>query len=310
MATTVIGDAVTLAEPAGTVTGAGGMVSRRLDVGGVDLFYLDAPGVDGAPTIVLLHGLSANANSFAGLISAGLSPAFRVIAPDLRGRARSSKPETGYAMSDHAADILALLDALQLDRVILAGHSFGGYLAIYIAANFPSRVSRLVVIDAAISSHPRIPVLLKPSLDRLTRTSSSAASYLAEVRSAPYMDGMWDECAESYFRAEIIENADGSVGSATSAAAIAQAAVGVGMEPWLHHVQQVKAPTLVLNAVGAFGPPGTPPLFDDVVTRATARAFADARYMVVPGNHITLLFGAGAAGIANTIESFAGVGTA
>ncbi len=293
-----------------TVMGAAGGISQRHEVGGVDMFYLDAPGAAGAPAIVLLHGLSANANSFVGVISAGLSPAFRVIAPDLRGRARSGKPETGYAMADHARDVIALLDALGLDRVVLGGHSFGGYLAIYMAANYPTRVSKLVVIDAAISSHPRIPVLLKPSLDRLTRTSPSAEAYLAEVRSAPYMDGVWDECAESYFRAEITTNPDGSVGSATSAAAIAQAAAGVGMEPWLHHVQLVKAPTLMLNAVGAFGPPGTPPLFDEVVTRATARAFEDGRYVEVPGNHITLLFGAGADAIANEIESFAGAGAA
>ncbi|CAN5162678.1 hypothetical protein BH09GEM1_BH09GEM1_48000 [soil metagenome] len=293
-----------------TVMGAAGSISQRRDVGGVDMFYLDAPGAADAPAIVLLHGLSANANSFAGVISAGLSPAFRVVAPDLRGRARSGKPDTGYSMADHASDVIALLDALGLDQVVLAGHSFGGYLAIYIAANFPSRASKLIVIDAAISSHPRIPVLLKPSLDRLTRTSPSAEAYLAEVRSAPYMDGVWDECAESYFRAEIKENADGSVGSATSATAIAQAAAGVGMEPWLHHVQQVKAPTMVLNAVGAFGPPGTPPLFDEIVTRATARAFEDGRYVVVPGNHITLLFGAGAEAITHEIESFAGAGAA
>jgi pimeloyl-ACP methyl ester carboxylesterase len=259
---------------------------------------------------VLLHGLSANANSFAGVISAGLSPAFRVIAPDLRGRARSGKPETGYSMADHASDVIALLDALGVDLVVLAGHSFGGYLAIYLAANFPSRVSKLVVIDAAISSHPRIPVLLKPSLDRLTRTSPSAEAYLAEVRSAPYMDGVWDDCAESYFRAEITVHADGSVGSATNASAIAQAANGLGMEPWLHHVQQVVAPTLMLNATGAFGPPGTPPLFDEIVTRATARAFTNARYVEVPGNHITLLFGAGADAISSEIESFAGAGAA
>ena len=293
-----------------TIMGAAGSMAQRHDAGGVDMFYLDAPGTSGAPALVLLHGLSANANSFAGLISAGLSPAFRVIAPDLRGRARSGKPDSGYSMAEHASDIIGLLDALALEQVVLGGHSFGGYLAIYLAANFPTRISKLVVIDAAISSHPRIPVLLKPSLDRLTRTSPSADSYLSEVRSAPYMDGVWDENAESYFRAEITVHADGSVGSATSAAAIAQAATGLAMEPWLHHVQQVQAPTLMLNATGAFGPPGSPPLFDEIVTRATARAFANGRYAQVPGNHITLLFGAGADAISGEMEAFAGAGSA
>ena len=292
-----------------TVIGPAGATSNTQDVGGIELFYLDAPGATDALPVVLLHGLSANANSFAGLLSAGLSPAFRVIAPDLRGRARSGKPESGYAMADHARDVIALLDALGLERVVLGGHSFGGYLAIFIAAHYPERVAKLVVIDAAISSHPKIGVLLKPSLDRLGRTCPSVASYLSDVRSAAYMDGVWDESAESYFRAELVEHADGSVGSATSNAAIGQAAMGVATEPWLHHVQQVTAPVLVLNALGAFGAPGTPPLFDEVVTRATARAFSHASYSVVPGNHLTLLFGDGASAVRREIEQFIQAGT-
>ncbi|MEO8338053.1 MAG: alpha/beta hydrolase [bacterium] len=293
-----------------TVSGAVGATSQTRDVGGLEMFYLDAPGGTNAPPIVLLHGLSANANSFAGVIAAGLSPAFRVIAPDLRGRARSGKPESGYEMADHARDVIALLDSLGLNRVVLGGHSFGGYLGIYIAAHYPARVSKLVVIDAAISSHPRIAVLLKPSLDRLTRTFASADEYLAAVRSAPYMAGMWDDAAESYFRAELMEHPDGSVGSATSNGAIGQAAIGVAMEPWLHHVQQVSAPVLLLNAVDPFGPPDAPPLFDEQVARATARAFSNGRYAIVPGNHITLLFGAGAAAVRKEIEQFAGEGVA
>ena len=50
-------------------------------------------------------------------------------------------------MADHASDVLALLDALGLERVVLGGHSFGAYLAIYIAAKFPARVEKLIVIE-------------------------------------------------------------------------------------------------------------------------------------------------------------------
>jgi hypothetical protein len=80
--------------------------------------------------------------------------------------------------------------------------------------------------------------------------------------------------------------------------------MGVATEPWLHHVQQVRQPTLLLNAIAPFGPPGTPPLFDEVSARATARAFANARYVMIPGNHITLLFGEGASAVRREIEHF------
>ena len=275
---------------------------KYLQVGGVNIHYLDAPGAE--PPIVMLHGLSANAHCFAGLIGAGLSPTFRVIAPDLRGRGQSDKPATGYSMAEHAADVLGLLDALGLQRVILAGHSFGGYVAIYIAARFPERVQKLIVIDAAITLNPRVNELLKPSLDRLTRVSSSVDAYLTEARDAPHLAGYWDEHIEQYFRAEIQENADGTAQSATSASAIGQAMVGLRSEPWLELVRSVRQPVLFLNAVGAYGPPGTPALVEPEYARATADAFPTVQYVVVPGNHMTMVFGAGAVAVNREIERF------
>jgi pimeloyl-ACP methyl ester carboxylesterase len=275
---------------------------RFLAVGGVNIHYLDAPG--GSPPLVLLHGLSANAACFGGLIGAGLSPSFRVIAPDLRGRGKSDKPATGYTMADHARDVVGLLDALGLERVILGGHSFGGYVAIYIAAHFPERVEKLIVIDAAITLNPRVGELLKPSLDRLTRVSSSVEAYLAEARSAPHLNGFWDADVERYFRAEIQENADGTAQAATSAMAVGQALQGVAGEPWLEWVSAVRQPTLLLNATGAYGPAGTPALVEPEYAQQTAAAFADVRYVQVPGNHMTMVFGPAAIAVNAEIERF------
>lgn len=276
-------------------------VEQRVRLGNVELFYTDTPG---RTPLVLLHGLSANASSFTALIRA-LTPAFRVIAPDLRGRARSGKPATGYGMPEHARDVIALMDHCGIDRAVVAGHSFGGYLAIYLAAHFPDRFDRMVVIDAAITSHPRVGELLKPSLERLGVSSSSAEAYLAAIRSAPYMDGMWSDDVEAYFRAELVENPDGTASSATSASAIGQAAYGLGCEPWLHLVQSVRQPALLINATGAYGPPGTPPLMEETWARATAKAFPNCRYTHVPGNHLTMMFGDGAAAIGREIAAFA-----
>lgn len=280
----------------GTTTG------QFADVGGLRTHYLDHLG--GEPPLVLLHGLSANAHEFGGLIAAGLSPAFRVVAPDLRGRGQSDKPATGYSMADHARDVLALMDALGLERAVLGGHSFGAYLAVYIAANHPERVTKLIVIDAALTVNPRVGEMLKPSLDRLTRVLPSAAAYLAEVRAAPYMDGMWDAAIEGYFRAEMLENPDGTVQSATSAVAIGQALQGVGLGPWLELVLRVERPALLLNAVGPYGPPGSPPLIEGENARKMALAFPSCHYAVVPGNHLTMMFGDGAAAICREITAF------
>jgi pimeloyl-ACP methyl ester carboxylesterase len=280
------------------------MTSRFLDTGTIRIHYLDVPGGD--PPIVLLHGLSANAYEFGGLLTAGLSPTFRVIAPDLRGRGQSDKPAGGYSMEDHARDIIALLDALKLEQVVLGGHSFGAYLGIYLAAHYPARVSRLIVIDAALTLNPNVGAMLKPSLDRLTRVSPSVQAYLEELRKAPYLDGFWDPAVEGYFRAEIQENPDGTAQSVTSAAAINQALAGVRAEPWRDLVQRVHQPVLLFNGLGGYGPSGSSPLIEAAYARETAEAFPRCRYVVVPGNHLTMVFAEGAVVITREIESFAG----
>ncbi len=275
---------------------------RFLSLNGLRTHYWDAPGDD--PPLVLLHGLSANAYEFGGLLAAGLSPAFRVVAPDLRGRGQTDKPATGYRMADHAADVLALLDALGLERAVLGGHSFGAYLAIYLAAHHPARVVKLIVIDAALTLNPRVGEMLKPSLDRLTQVSPSAEAYLSARRSAPDIGGRWDASLEGYFRAELVKNPDGTVQSATSAPAIAQALQAVGAEPWRELVGRVRQPALLLNGLGSYGPPGSPPLVDEANARETAKAFPDCRYAQVPGNHLTMVFLEGAVTIRREIEAF------
>jgi pimeloyl-ACP methyl ester carboxylesterase len=278
------------------------IAERRARIGDVELFYLDAAG---EVPLLMLHGLSANAHSFGAIITSGLTPAFHVIAPDLRGRARSSAPETGYSMADHARDVIGLMDHLGIEQAVIAGHSFGGYLAIYLAATFPNRFTRLIVLDAAITSHPRVGELIKPSLDRLGKTVPSQAAYLDSLKVAPYLAGVWDAHVEAYYRAELVENADGSAQSSTSASAIAQSAYGLACEPWLHLVQHTRQPALLVNALEAYGVPGTPPLMEPAWAKATAAAFPSCAYTVVPGNHITMLFGAGAVATAAKIEQFA-----
>ena len=85
-------------------------MDQFVQINDIQLHYLDHPGGD--PPLVLMPGLAANAHSFDGLIKAGLSPTLRVLALDLRGRGLSDKPDSGYSMADHAADVLGLLDAL------------------------------------------------------------------------------------------------------------------------------------------------------------------------------------------------------
>ncbi len=165
-------------------------MDKYVTANGIRLHYLDPPGSE--PPLVLMPGLTANAHSFDGLIAAGLSPAMRVLALDLRGRGLSDKPASGYRMADHAADIIGFLDALELPRVVLGGHSFGGLLTIYLAAHHPERFSKLVVIDAAARMHPDTMELIKPSVARLGREIPSWEAYLETMKQLPFFHQWWE----------------------------------------------------------------------------------------------------------------------
>lgn len=268
----------------------------------LSIHYLDHPGP--SPAIVLLHGLSANANEFGGLIHEGIARDHRVIAPDLRGRGRSAKPAGGYSMGEHASDVIALLDHLGLDNVVMGGHSFGALLSIYLAAHYPHRITRVIVLDAAIFFHPDTEKLLAPSLARLARVLPSTEAYIDEMKAAAHVAGVWDDAIEGYYRAELQENPDGTAQSLTSASAVEQALQAVAGEGWADHVGRVAHPVLLLNATEGFGPPGSPPLVPAEHALTTANAFADCRYVVVPGNHLTMVFGTNAAVVCREIEDF------
>lgn len=277
-------------------------------VRGLRIHYLDHPGP--APAIILLHGLSANANEFDGLVHEGLTRSHRVIAPDLRGRGRSAKPQDGYSMEEHAADVIALLDYLGFDNVVMGGHSFGALLSIYLAAHYPQRITRLIVIDAAIVFHPDTEKLLGPSLARLARVLPSTEAYIDEMKGAAHVAGVWDDAIEGYYRAELQENPDGTAQSLTSASAVEQALRGVAAEDWANLVARVTHPVLLVNATEGYGPPGSPPLVPAEHALTTATALADCRYVAVPGNHMTMVFGTNAAVVCREIEDFLASATA
>jgi pimeloyl-ACP methyl ester carboxylesterase len=98
------------------------------------------------PPLVLLHGWPQHWWSFRFLIGE-LSGSFRVIAPDLRGLGWSEAPADGYSKQRLAEDVIELLDAEQIERALLIGHDWGGFVAFLLALEHPDRVARLMALD-------------------------------------------------------------------------------------------------------------------------------------------------------------------
>lgn len=124
-----------------TTTIGDGLVRTRN--AGVNLAFR----VQGAgPAVVLLHGTSANHAVWTDVAEA-LADRAQVISIDQRGHGRSDKPDTGYGADDFAGDVVSILDAVGVDRALVAGHSLGGRNAWVTAALHPERVTGAVVVD-------------------------------------------------------------------------------------------------------------------------------------------------------------------
>lgn len=276
-----------------------------IETNGIKLHYLDYPEGDGEP-LILLHGLTVNGHFFDGAIDAGLAENRPIILVDLRGRGLSDKPDSGYRMSDHAKDIIGLLDVLQFESVVIGGHSFGGLLTFFLAANYPARVRKLVILDAAAeAARQEIANLIKPSLQRLETTLPSADAYIDSMKTVPYYhDGFWDAQLEAFYRSDLQILDDGSVITHASASHMSQAIDGVLAEDWFDHFTKINQRTLLLHAPEGFGPPGTPPVLSVDGARQTVEALKNCTYQQVPGNHITMMFGENVPHIVRAINTF------
>ncbi len=96
--------------------------------------------------LVCLHGLASQAHIW-DLVAPSLTDSFRVIAVDQRGHGLSDKPDSGYDFATITSDLDAILNTLKIERAVLAGHSWGGNVALQYAVDQPDRVSELVLID-------------------------------------------------------------------------------------------------------------------------------------------------------------------
>src|SRR5262249_13362757 len=103
---------------------------------------------DRGMSVIMLHGWGASLYTFRHAFETLPSRGIRVVAPDLRGFGLSTRPAQpgAYAMDAYIADLESLIDALELERPALAGHSMGGGLALHYALRWPDRVKALALI--------------------------------------------------------------------------------------------------------------------------------------------------------------------
>lgn len=163
------------------------------------------------PTILALHGITANALSWRW-VAEELQGRATLVAVDLRGRAESADLPGPYGLGAHVDDLVAVLDHLGLRRAPVAGHSMGAFVAALAAARHPDRISSVLLVDGgvalAVPEGADIDVILEavigPAMRRLRMTFDSPQAYLDYWRAHPALSAHWSPQVEEYLLRDLV----------------------------------------------------------------------------------------------------------
>lgn len=245
-------------------------------------------------SVLCIHGLTANAWCFQSIADA-LSADHRVYAYDLRGRGDSDKPEQGYSVPLHAADLAGIVDALGLERPVLVGHSLGALIALYFAAHYPVKLSKLVLIDAGAplpwNTPEEQPAWLTAAVSRLGTAVPSFDEYVHRLKLAPFLGPYWNPYLDLYFDHDVYRNPDGTVISKCYREGILEEGTRYSEAKPEELWANVQVPTLLLRAgQGMFA--NNDQLLPEASAEAARTAIMDCQFINYPDlNHYTIVLG-------------------
>jgi 2-hydroxy-6-oxo-octa-2,4-dienoate hydrolase len=174
-------------------------IGATVTANGIATNYLEAG--DGRP-VVLVHGSGPGVTAYANwrLTIPGLATKFRVLAPDMVGFGFTERPAgVGYGMDTWVGQLVGFLDALGLQRASIVGNSFGGALALRLAARHPDRVDRLVLMGSV-----GVPFPITPGLDAVWGYQPSVQNMRALLDIFAFSrELVTDELAEVRYQASI-----------------------------------------------------------------------------------------------------------
>jgi lipase len=255
---------------------------------------------EGPDPVVCLHGITAHHRAF-NAAARYLGPSRGLVGVDLRGRGDSDKPESGYSLETHGADVVRVLDHLGLESAVLAGHSMGGFVALATALAFPDRVRALVLLDGGwprVESTPEdkqeaaaLQEGLARAFRRLEMTFEGPEAYLdfwfpdQNLK----MDDLPQDLAD-YYLYDLGEVEGGYRPKASRAAAEEDSPSVSSTSPTAEEMRGVKCPVALVRASQGFFP-GSDPLISDEASDAMAGPLDIRTEVLLKGaNHYTMLW--------------------
>ncbi|OIK03704.1 alpha/beta hydrolase [Streptomyces monashensis] len=282
-----------------SATDTDGYEELSVPVDGGELAVLRWPAADAdAPVVLALHGITANALSWAR-VAHHLAGRATLLAPDLRGRAADRSLPGPYGIAAHASDVAAIADAFDLQEAVLAGHSMGAFVGAVTGVHHPTRFASLVLVDgglgfpapARLDADALLDAVLGPAMNRLTMIFPDRQAYRDYWRSHPAFSGSWSPWADAYIQRDLV-GAEPRLRSSCVLDAVRLDGTQVLCDPdVLAAVHQLSLPTRLLWAErGLLNEPQG--LYDE--QRLAAAALDPVRMTThrVPGvNHYTVLIG-------------------
>jgi epoxide hydrolase A/B len=150
--------------------------SRYVSTNGVRLWCLEAGPADG-PLVLLMHGFPELAYSWRNQLGPLAAAGFHVVAPDMPGYGRSDKPDVVYDCEWLNATLVGLVDALGHERVVIAGHDWGGLLVWIMARQYPERVAGVIGVNTPDLRRPA-----RPPVQTLRERSPDRPYYLVQFQ--------------------------------------------------------------------------------------------------------------------------------
>jgi lipase len=255
--------------------------------------------------VVCLHGITAQHRAF-NAAARYLEASRGIVGVDLRGRGDSDKPEAGYSLEAHAADVVRVLDHLGLESAVLVGHSMGGFVALKTALMFPERVRAIVLLDGGwprVESTPEelteeeeqeaaaLEEGLARAFKRLDMTFESPEAYLdfwfpdQNLK----MDDLPQDLAD-YYLYDLGEVEGGYRPKASRVAAEEDSPSVSSTSPTAEEMRGVACPVALVRASQGFFP-GSDPLISDEVRDMMAGPLDIRTEILLEGaNHYTMLW--------------------
>ena len=220
-------------------------------------------GPEDAPVVVLSNSLGSTTSMWDAQADA-LAEHFRVVRYDTRGHGRSPVPAGPYDIDDLADDVVALLDALGVEKAHFVGLSLGGMTGMRLAARNPERVDRLVVLCTGARLEPSSAWHDRAATVRANGTEAVAEAVVARWFTASYLEAHPDTRAASE-----------AIVAATPAEGYASCCEVIATMDLRGDLSAITAPTL---AIAGADDPATPPPFLQTI----AEQVEDGRLLVVP----------------------------